>query len=247
MLKLQSLSDEKDITVLNALRVEALYNHGVIPSVVTLIGALIIFFIFRGEELTGYQISWLVLLLIISMGRYFTVWLYKTIDVPAENYRSWLNLYFAGVVLTGSVIGSFVFIFSEHGEIYDIYLLTMFFLVLLSGSIGIFSIYQRIYYGFNLPLIIPLIAYLFSVDNTLLNTLAEFVCLFAIFIFIIQYQSHRIIDQLLSIRLDNRNLIDRYAVDQNRIDTLESTNDIKTRKIEELNIALRDCRRKLYQ
>ena len=41
----KEFSDE-DLVVLNALRVETLYNNGVIPAVVTMFGALVLFVIF---------------------------------------------------------------------------------------------------------------------------------------------------------------------------------------------------------
>lgn len=87
---------------------------------------------------------------------------------------------------------------------------------------------------------IPLIIYLFSANDTVLNTLADFVCLFVIFIFIIQFQSNRIIDRFLSIRLDNRNLIDRHDTEQKKIDSLREGDNEKSSKIKKLQTKLKD-------
>jgi hypothetical protein len=241
-----SISDEDFIT-LNAIRVEALYNNGTIPAFVTMLGALVVIFSFWDESLNNARIIWLSSLAIVTCGRFFCVKTYHSSEKPASEYPFWLNIYFIGVLCSGSIFGSAIYIFITEGNIIHIHLLTMFFLILLAGSIGIFSVFQRIYYGFNLPLILPLIFFLLSRDDEKLNTLGSLVIILVIFIFVIQLLSHRIINQLLMVKLDNKNLLNTYEVDRERINILERLFNTKAKQVKELRYALKVCRLKLDQ
>jgi len=115
----------------------------------------------------------------------------------------------------------------------------MFMLVVISGSIGIYSVFKRIYYALSLPIIVPLIIFLLIQDNEQLNKLSLITSLFTGFIFIIHYHSQKITNQLLLIRINNKFLLDGYESDQEKINVLERLNRTRTDQLEKAHLELK--------
>jgi hypothetical protein len=226
---MKEISD--DAEKLYALRVDTLYSHSVIPVAVTLCGASLLTVIFWNNKNIPGLLAWFTLLLLITGVRYYFVNRYHNTSRKPGEYRYWLNIYFAGAILAGMVWGTSPYIIVNDKNIADIVLLNMFILVLISGSIGIYCIFQRIYFGFNIPAIVPLIFYLLTHNDTLLQQLCIITIVFAVFIFIIELQAYKIINQLLIIKLDNSLLIESYDKDQLKINTLQSLNELRANQL----------------
>lgn len=237
------MSDDRDDYIkLNALRVEALYDHSVIPVAVMLCGASILLFILWQKSNALPLLSWFFILILITIGRYINVFQYRVSEKIPEQYIRWLNRYFFGAILSGMVWGSAAYIFITNNDIVDIGLLCMFMLVVAAGSIGIYSIFQRMYYGFNLPALIPLIIYLLSQHDELLKSLGIIIIIFIGFIFLIQYDAHKVINRLLVIQFDNRHLLNGYEKDQRRIKDLEALSYIKDIEIKKARTELNNLK-----
>ncbi len=144
------------------MRLEALYNNSIIPVFVTLTGCTALFYVLWNKEIAVAAISWLTILFIVTAIRCFIVTQYRTSKKSPEDYVYWLNIYIIGAICSGTVLGSTAYVFIVDYNIMNTGLLTMFILVMASGSIGIYSVFRRIYYGFNLPTIIPLIVFLLN-------------------------------------------------------------------------------------
>lgn len=233
--------DPNDFIKLNALRVEALYCHSIIPVAVMLCGAIILICILWNTDNALALITWFVILLLVAIVRGLNIFRYRSSENKPELYPYWLNAYFYGAVFSGVVWGSTAYVLLVSDNIVDAGLLVMFILVVAAGSIGIYSIFLRVYYGFNLPAVIPLIIYLLSRGDELLNMLGAITIVFIGFIFLIQYDAHKAINQLLVIKLNNRFLLDGYEEDQQKIRALEKQNRNIDKELEstrlELNIA----------
>lgn len=237
------MSDNRDDYIkLNALRVEALYSHSVIPVAVMLCGALILVFILWSKTNALPLLTWFFILLLVTIGRYINVFRYRVAEKIPEQYIHWLNRYFYGAVLSGMIWGSAAYVFITSNDIVNVGLLCMFMLVVAAGSIGIYSIFQRMYYGFNLPAIIPLVVYLLSNSDELLNSLGIILIIFVGFIFVIQYDAHNVVNQLLVIKFDNRHLLNGYEKDQRRIRDLQGLNNIKDVEIKKIRTELNNLK-----
>lgn len=230
--------DTDDYIKLNALRVEALYDHSIIPVAVMLCAAVILVCILWNENNALALFAWFSMLLLVTIVRYINVFKYRTSEKNPGQYPFWLNMYFGGAVLSGMVWGSAAYVFITNNNTVDTILLTMLITVTAAGSIGIYSIFQRVYYGFNLPAVIPLIVYLVSRGDQLVNMLGAITVVFVGFIFVIQYDAHKVINQLLLIKLDNRFLLDSYERDQRRISKLEMLNKNKDEEIKKIRVEL---------
>lgn len=234
------MSDVRDDHVkLNSLRVEALYDHSIIPIAVMLSGALILVFVLWDSNNALPLLSWLTILLLVTTGRFINVRQYRVSGKIPEQYSRWLIRYLFGAILSGMIWGSAAYVFITGFNIVDIGILSMFMLVVVAGSIGIYSIFQSTYYGFNLPAIVPFIFFLLTSKEEILNTFGFVIIIFTGFILVIQYDAHRIINQLLLVKFDNHHLLSGYEKDQRKIRTLEtliSIKDIELKKIKtELN------------
>ena len=201
-------------------------------------GAVILICILWIKANAAALLTWLVVLLLVTFGRYIVVYKYRASEKKPELYPFWLNLYFGGAVLSGVVWGTAAYVFITNNSIVDIGLLTMFIIVVAAGSIGIYSIFQRVYYGFNLCAVVPLVIYLLSRSNELINMLGAVTIVFTGFVFIIQYDAHRVINQLLVIELDNRYLLDGYESDQQRIKKFEMLNRNKDEELKKIRVEL---------
>lgn len=237
----------EDISKLNALRVETLYNNTAIPVAVTLTGCVVLFFVLLDEKNSAAAYVWLSLLLIISFVRFLLVKRYHATQKDPDDYPHWLKLFVIGTVCSGLLLGSTAYVFIVDDDIINIGLLTMFILVLNSGSIGIYSAFKRVYYSFNIPAALPLAVYLFSQGNAMLNKLGMIFVAFIVFIFVIQYHAHQIIIQMISIQLDNQNLLSSYELDQSRINIMERLFNTNQRELETTKLKLKDCEEKLKQ
>ncbi|GEM_PF-3153675 len=212
---------QQDFVKLNALRVDAIYNNSAIPVIVMLCGALGLLITLWDEKNIYFSLAWFTSIIIITLIRYLIVTKYHASQKLPEQYSYWLNIYLAGTFLAAIAWGTTVYVLSTNGDIINIGLVTMFMLILLSGSIGIYSVFQRIYYTLSLPAITPLIFYLLFHNNEQVNKLGIITIIFTVFIFIVQYHSHKIINQLLVFKYDNKLLLDNYEQDQDKINDLE--------------------------
>lgn len=216
--------DVDDLSRLNALRLGTLYHNSIVPIIVSLAGGFVLYYVLWDESNAISTSSWLTIYFICSAIRIIVVRYYNISTKSPENHDYWLNVFFTGAVCAGTLLGSLAYVFIIGQDVISIGLLTMFILVVASGSIGIYSIYQRIYYGFNIPMLVPLIIFLAIQNSEQLNKLSIILIAFTVCIFIIQYYAHRAINELLMIKVDNENLLHGYEFDQKTIENLESLN-----------------------
>ena len=240
-------ADENDLKRLKALQLDTLYYNSIVPVIVTLAGGFVLYYILLDVSNAVAAISWLTIYFIVSVIRIIAVRFYNISTKSPERHDYWLNIFFAGVVCSGTLLGSLAYIFIIDQDIINIGLLTMFILVVASGSIGIYSVFQRIYYGFNIPMLLPLIIFLLNQNNEQFNKLSIILIAFTVCIFIIQYYAHRSINQLLMIKIENENLLDGYEVDQDRIKDLQNLNNSYTIQLIDKVSELRLCQEKLEQ
>lgn len=240
-------SNNEDFIRLNALRLETLYNNSITPVFVTLIGGTVLFFVFWHKEIAVAAISWQILLLIISAIRYFITIRFQALTKSPDNYNYCLNIFFVQVICSGVLMGSIPYVFIVDNDIINIGLITMYILVFASGSVAIYSVFHRVYYGFTVPAAVLLIIYLLNQNNDLTNKLCMIFVVFVLFIFFIEYRSNKIINQLLTIKLDNNYLLDGYEIDQDRIKALEEMCNTNEKQLSAVRNELKLYREKLKQ
>ena len=217
-------ADADDLSRLNEFRLNTLYYNSIVPVIVTAAGGFVLYYILWNESNAIATNSWLTIYIIVSAIRIIIIRFYNISTKSPEDHDYWLNIYFVGAVCAGTLLGSLAYIFIIDQDIVNMGLLSMFVLVVASGSIGMYSIYNRIYYGFNIPMLLPLIIFVSIQNNEQFNKLSIILIAFTVCIFIIQYYAHRAINQLFKIKIENENLLHGYEVDQGRIKNLESLN-----------------------
>jgi len=231
-------NNTEDYVILQALRVDALYNNAAIPVVVKLCGALGLLIAFWDERNTYALFLWFTVAIIITVMCCLIVLKYHSTQKRLEKYPFWLNMYFIGTLFSGIVCGTTAYVLPVENNIIELGIITMFMLVVISGSIGIYSVFKRIYYAFSLPIIVPLIIFLFAQDNEQLNQLGLITSIFTGFIFVIHCYAQKITNQLLIIKFDNKFLIDGYKIDQEKINILERLNRTRSKQLEKARMEL---------
>lgn len=233
------MSDNKEeYLIIQNLRVNALYNNAAIPVIVMLCGALGLMITLWNDRNSLSLVSWFITLFIITAIRSFIVWKYHHSDKKPEEYTYWLKIYFIGTLFSGTVWGSSAYLLPTDNSVIELGLITMFMLVVISGSIGIYSVFKRIYYALSLPTILPLLIFLCVQENNQLKSLCLIASLFSIFIFVIHYHAQKITNQLLLIKFDNKILLDHHEKDLDRINLLERLNKTRTKQLETARLKL---------
>jgi magnesium-transporting ATPase (P-type) len=235
--------NKEDYLLIQSLRVNALYNNAAIPVVVMLCGACGLTISLWNDKNSVALISWFITLIIITAIRCFIVWKYQHSDKRVEDYPSWLKAYFIGTLFSGVALGSTAFLVPTDNNIIEYGLITMFMLVVISGSIGIYSVFKRIYYALSLPAILPLILSLYFQDGEQMTSLCLITLIFTIFIFIIHYHSQKITNQLLLIKFDNKVLLQNYDTDQEKINILMKLNKTRSKQLERAQLELNSLKR----
>jgi len=228
----------EDYLLLQSLRVNALFNNASIPVVVMLCGAFGLLITLWDEKNAFAQILWFFTLITITAVRCFIVWKYHKSDNSPEEYPYWLNLYFIGTLFSGITWGSTAYLLPTNNSEFELGLITMFMLVVIAGSIGIYTVFKRIYYALSLPTIMSLIIFLLIQDNEQLNKLGLITSLFSFFIFIVHFHAQKILNQLLLIKFDNKVLLDHHEIDQDKINILERLNKARTEQLEKARVEL---------
>jgi len=226
--------DTEDQVKINALRVDAIYSHVTIPVIVMLCAALGMVITLWDERNVHALLGWFIALIIITYIRYLIVAKYHASKKLPEQYSYWLNIYLLGTFVSAIVWGTTAYVLPAENNLIELGFITMLMLIVISGSIGIYSVFRRVYYTLCLPAIVPLILFLLFQNNEQLNKLGIITIIFTVFIFIIQYHSHRIINQLLVSKYDNKTLIDNYVRDRDRINILERLNNTRTKELKEV-------------
>tara|TARA_R110000782_G_scaffold13730_16_gene40340 strand:- start:364 stop:822 length:459 start_codon:yes stop_codon:yes gene_type:complete len=149
-----------------------------------------------------------------------------------------------GTLLSGLVWGSTTYLLPTEKSVIEPGLITMFMLVVISGSIGIYSVFKRVYYSLSLPAILPLILFLFIQESEQLKQLCLITSLFTFFIFIIHYHAQKITNQLLLLKIDNKILLDHHESDQEKISILERLNKTRTKQLEKARLELSNLKHK---
>lgn len=238
------MSDNKeDLLLLQSLRVNALYNNAAIPVIVMLCGAFGLVITLWDEINSTVILAWFVTLVIITAGRCFIVWKYHQSETKADEYAYWLNLYFVGTLLSGLAWGSTAYLLPTDPTIIEMGLISMFMLVVISGSIGIYSVFKRVYYALSLPTIVPLIFLLLIQGDEQMKSLCLITTLFTFFIFVIHYHAQKITNQLLLVKFDNSVLLDNYENDQEKINLLKNLNKTRTQQLENARLELSNLKK----
>ena len=236
--------NKEDYLRLQSLRVSALYNNAATPVVVMLCGALGLVITLWNENNSTSIISWFIALVAITLVRCAIVWKYHQKEQKPETYPYWLNIYFIGTLFSGMAWGSTAFLLPSDFNILELGLIAMFMLVVISGSIGIYSVFKRIYYALSLPSILPFIILLFLQNDKQMHDLCIITTLFTFFIFIIHYHAQRITNQLLQVKYDNKLLLENYEKDQDRINILERLYITRTDQLEKAQFELSYLKKK---
>lgn len=171
-------NNTEDHVLLQALRVDALYCNAFTPMLSLLFGALSIIIYFWGVDNVYPMLYWFTVLCVIAAIRCLIIFKYKTYQIAPEEYPFWLSIYKFGLMITGIVWGSAVYILPVENNYIDIGVLTMLILVVISASTGIYSVFNRVYYCLSMPMIAPLIYFLITHESEQLHKMGLIVSLY---------------------------------------------------------------------
>ena len=216
--------ESKDLIEIKPQRVDALYRQSIATISASVTAALILIIVLWGEVAASRLMSWFLILLLITCIRIFYVYKYKSLGQEQKDYDYWLRVYLIGAIAFGIMWGLIIYIFMLNENIIYMGFMLLCICGLVAGSVASYSVFHSVFYGLNLPAVIPIIIYLFSHDEPQLNTLGILFCFFVGFLFVIEYQGHKMINNSLMLQVSNLSLVRYIDDEQEKINSLTITN-----------------------
>jgi len=201
------MHSDEDLIRLQARKVEVLYEQSIPAITAALTASLVVIAILWRQVPISRLLGWFMVYLVISALRYLLVYRYNVAAEKTVKHEYWLNIFCLLSITSGVMWGlsGAIFMLSENA----IYLsfLQLCICGLIAGSIPSYAVSHRAYYSFTVPASILLIFYMATANDTQLYTVAFLACIYFGFMIYIEFRTHKIINRLIELQLDNTSLL----------------------------------------
>ena len=228
------MQNDEDLTRLKARVVEVLYEQAFPAITAALTSSVIVIAILWKQVEMSRLLAWFLIYLIISGIRYFTVFQYNSAVDRTGNHRYWLNIYCFWSIVSGIMWGLSGYIFKLNQDVIYLSFLLLCVCGLIAGSIPSYSVSHRAYYSFALPASTLLIFYIATARDSQLYTVAFLACFYIGFMVYIELRTHRIINRLVELQLDNTSLLLYLDDEKQQSEVIQRRWQEDTRKYSEI-------------
>ena len=159
-------------------QIQKLSGHTVYGISATLINSLILSLILWDVSPRTAVVIWFVLLICISLVRYFLQIRYSNLVPSLEDAKKWENLFLLTLAVSGMVWGSAaIFLFPPDSighQVFIVFVLGG----MVAGSVGVFSVVISAFFAFSIPALLPVMIVLFSLNDKIHVTMGFMLLLF---------------------------------------------------------------------
>jgi len=173
---------ERDAGPLFAEQVRHLYRLSPAGYLGTLVNASIVTFALWTVVDHVAVATWFTLVLGITFGRYLLYWAYVAASDPAANARRWANRFFVGATAMGCMWGLLGTVLFPYGSVPHQFLVIFVIGGMVMSAAGVLSTVKRVFYGFTLPAVVPLILVLFAGGQPVQALMGALVLVYAVVI-----------------------------------------------------------------
>lgn len=228
------MQNDEELTRLKARIVEVLYEQSLPAITASLTTSVIVIAILWKQVEVGRLLGWFLVYLIITGSRYFTVYLYNSTVDRTGKHRYWLNVFCLWSVVSGLMWGLTGYIFRLNQDVIYLSFLLLCVCGLIAGSIPSYSVSHRAYYSFTLPASSLLIFYIATARDSQLYTVAFLACFYIGFMIYIELRTHRIINRLIELQMDNTSLLLYLDDEKQQSEVIQRRWQEDTRKYSEM-------------
>lgn len=201
------MQNDEDLLRLKARVVEVLYEQSIPAITAALTTSIIVIAILWRQAQTERLLIWFLIYLVVSGMRYFLVYRYLDAVDKTRDHNYWLNLFCVLAVVSGVMWGLTGYVFQLSQNVVYLSFLMLCVCGLIAGSIPSYAVSHRAYYSFTIPACILLIFYIATSKDSQLYTVAFLACFYCGFMVYIEFRTHRIINRLIELQLDNTSLL----------------------------------------
>lgn len=200
-------------------QIERLYEHSYLSFIATLFAAVLVCWLFEPIVDKQVLITWFVVFTCVTFIRIFLSWYF--LNHEHENIESWLLIFVAASLISGTLWGLTGFIFIKEGSLNlldsVLYhgLLLLFITALIAGSVVTYSASRLVYLSFSVPAVIPQCFLLISYGDKYHSFLGGVVLAYACVMFVISVYFHRIF--LENSKVEERNEYLELVLKENNI------------------------------
>lgn len=199
--------DNNTSTQLNPRRLEVLYEQAVPSIAASLLTTLVVAYALWEHVQTSRLIVWFSIFSILSGTRYYLVYRYSRSSTKLTRFNFWLQLYVASALISGIMWGLSAYIIILDDSVLYTGFLLMCIVGLIAGSISSYSVFHSVFYAFSLPAIIFFSIFLYDTGGKAFNTMIYLSCFFFLFMSIIEYRTHKIINHSIALQFNNTSLL----------------------------------------
>lgn len=167
VLRTVSSGPEHDDALIFSEQVRHLYQLSPAGYLGTLIIASIMTFALWNVVDNALLVAWYTVSAAITLGRYLLYRAYAAAAVPDTAARSWANRFFVGATAMGCMWGLLSTALFPYGSVMHQFLVIFVVGGMVMSAAGMLSTVKRVFYGFTLPAVVPLIMVLFLQGQTL--------------------------------------------------------------------------------
>ena len=188
-------------------QIQKFVGHTIFGISATLINSVILSLILWEVAPKTAVVIWFILLLCISLVRYFLQKRYLKISRSFENAKKWENLFILTLFLSGIVWGSAaIFLFPPDSIAHQVFIV---FVLggMVAGSVGVFSVVISAFFAFSIPALLPAVIVLFNLNDDIHMTMAFMLLLFWAIMFLTAKSLNKTVVKALSLKHENLDLV----------------------------------------
>ena len=223
-------------------QIQKLAGHTVYGITATLINSLILSLILWDVAPKTAVVIWFILLICISLIRYFLQISYANLTPSLEDAKKWENGFLLTLAFSGTVWGSAaIFLFPPDSIAYQVFIV---FILggMVAGSVGVFSVVISAFFAFSIPALLPIMIVLFKFSDGIHVTMGFMLFLFWLIMLLTAKSLNKNLITSLGLKHENIDLVSGL---QAEIDERRKIEKELLRKNEEIEIIVEERTREL--
>ncbi len=199
-------------------QVEALYAQTRISLTATLVSAAIIVVVFWEVAATPVLVAWAASLGVTTAFRAVLLRRFEAASFRARSADHWLNLFLAGVFVSGAIWGASAILLvpNEEFALYAAFI-TLWLCGLSAGSVAALSAVKLAFFTFAVPALLPGTVYFLTHNEPVANTLGGAELVFLGFISFNALRAHRTVLHWITLQLRNARLAERLDLEKAQV------------------------------
>lgn len=221
-------------------QVRQLYKLAPLGLAATVVNAILVWFVMRGELPGTLLVSWLVFVLLVTLARALLIMRFRTQQLEPATAPRWEKRFLAGVVAIGIAWGGIgLFPFSSASIAHQVFIA---FVLggMAAGASSAFSAVKHVYPAFSLPALVPLALHFILLNDPFHYAMAAMMVLFGAFLWRIALQNYSVNRSSLLLRFENIQVLESVRRANDHVQGLNAqlTEEVQSRLAAEAELRM---------